>query len=308
MMINKIVMYIALAVSALLFSGIINKIKSIWAGRKGAPVLQPYFEFFKLLHKGEVISGTTSFIFKITPSINIGAVLFTLLIVPVPCAGSLISFKGDFVLFAYILGLSRFMTVISALDTGSSFEGMGASREVTFAAIVEPAFFIIIGTLALLTNQISFSSIFAALNTSIGYTLLVKLLLFTSLFIMLLTESSRIPVDDPNTHLELTMIHEVMILDYSGPDLAFILYASALKMLLFSLLIANLFVPVYLTLLQGILFLGLILSIVSYSVGIVESIIARSRMSHLPQFIFLITAFSLTAFAVVAFFLRGGIK
>jgi formate hydrogenlyase subunit 4 len=146
------------------------------------------------------------------------------------------------------------------------------------------------------------------LNTSAGYTLLVKLLLFTSLFIMLLTEGSRVPVDDPNTHLELTMIHEAMILDYSGPDLAFILYSSALKMLLISLLIANLFVPIYLTLFQGLSLLGLILVIVFYSVGIVESLIARSRMSHVPQFIFLMMALSLTAFAVVAFFLRGGIK
>lgn len=306
-MLIKIIVYTALAVSPLLFIGIINKVKAVWAGRRGAPVLQPYYDFFKMLRKGEVISKTTSFIFQITPSINIGAVLFALLIVPVPCIGSIISFQGDFVLFAYVLGLSRFMTVLAALDTGSSFEGMGASREVTFASIVEPAFFIIIGTLALLTNQISFNEIFTMLNASVGYTLLVKLLLFTSLFIMLLTEGSRVPVDDPNTHLELTMIHEVMILDYSGPDLAFILYSSALKMLLISLLIANLFVPVYLTLLQGLLLLGLVLFLVFYTVGIVESLIARSRMSHVPQFIFLITALSLTAFAVVAFFLRGGI-
>ena len=306
-MLIKIIIYTILAVSPLLFTGIINKVKAIWAGRKGAPVLQPYYDFFKMLRKGEVISKTTSFVFQITPSINIAAVLLALMIVPIPCVGSIISFEGDFVLFAYVLGLSRFMTVIAALDTGSSFEGMGASREVTFASIVEPAFFIIIGTLALLTNQISFSAIFAMLNASIGYTLLVKLLLFTSLFIMLLTEGSRVPVDDPNTHLELTMIHEVMILDYSGPDLAFILYSSALKMLVISLLIANLFVPVYLALLQGLLLLGLILFIVFYSVGIVESLIARSRMSHVPQFVFLITALSLTAFAVVAFFLRGGI-
>jgi formate hydrogenlyase subunit 4 len=304
----KLIIYFLLALSPFLFTGIINKIKAVWAGRKGASVFQPYYDFFKLIRKGEVISKTTSFVFQITPSINIAAVLFALMIVPIPCIGSIISFEGDFVLFAYVLGLSKFMTLIAALDTGSSFEGMGASREITFATIVEPAFFIIIGTLALLTDQISFAAIFATLNSSIGYTLLVKLLLFTSLFIMLLTESSRVPVDDPNTHLELTMIHEVMILDYSGPDLAFILYSSALKMLIISLLIANLLVPVYLVVTQGLLLLVLVLVIVSYAVGIVESIIARSRMSHVPQFVFLITALSLTAFAVVAFFLRGGIK
>jgi formate hydrogenlyase subunit 4 len=306
-MLIKIIIYAVLVLSPLLFAGIINKVKAIWAGRKGATVLQPYFDFYKLLRKGEVISKTTSFIFQITPSINISAVLFALFIVPIPCIGSIISFNGDFVLFAYVLGLSRFMTVIAALDTGSSFAGMGASREVTFATIVEPSFFVIIGTLSLLTNQLSFNSIFTLLNTSVGYTMLVKLLLLTSLFIMLLTEGSRVPVDDPNTHLELTMIHEVMILDYSGPDLAFIFYSSALKMLLISLIIGNLFVPVYLSLFQGLLYFGLIVFIIFYAVGIVESIIARSRISHIPQFIFLITALSIIAFAVVAFFLRGGI-
>jgi formate hydrogenlyase subunit 4 len=307
-MLIKIIIYALVAVSPLFFMGIINKVKAVWAGRKGAPILQPYYDFFKLLRKGEVVSKTTSFIFRITPSINVAAVIFALMIVPIPFIGSIISFEGDFVLFAYILGLSRFMTVIAALDTGSSFEGMGASREVTFASLVEPGFFIIIGTLALLTNQLSFNAIFAMLNSSAGYTLLVKLLLFASLFIMLLTEGSRVPVDDPNTHLELTMIHEVMILDYSGPDLAFINYSSALKMVLISMLISDLIIPVYLTIVQGILLLALILFIIFYAVGIVESVIARSRMSHIPQFIFLITALSLTAFAVAAFFLRGGIK
>lgn len=307
MTLSKIIVFIVLAVSPLFFTGIINKVKAIWAGRKGASVFQPYYDFLKLLRKGEVISKTTSFIFQITPSVNIAAVLFALMIVPVPCFGSIINFEGDFVLFTYILGLSKFMTVIAALDTGSSFEGMGASREVTFSSIVEPAFFIIIGTLALLTNHISFNAIFAALNTSMGYTLLVKLLLLVSLFIMLLTEGSRVPVDDPNTHLELTMIHEVMILDYSGPDMAFIIYASSLKMLVISLLIVNLFVPVYLGMGQGLLLTAFTLVSIFFSVGLVESLIARARMSHVPQFIFLITALSIIAFAVVALFLRGGI-
>ncbi len=136
-----------------LFTGIINRVKAVWAGRRGAPLLQQYYDFFKLLRKGEVISKTTSYIFKITPSVNITSSLLALMIVPVSFLGSVINFPGDFVLFAYILGLSKFMTVISALDTGSSFEGMGASREVTFSTIVETAFFIVLGTLALLIHR-----------------------------------------------------------------------------------------------------------------------------------------------------------
>ena len=288
------------------FLGIVNRVKAIWAGRKGSSLFQLYYDIFKLLRKGEVISKTTSFVFPLTPSVNLAAVLFVLMIVPLPRFGAVISFPGDFVLFAYILGLSKFFTVIAALDTGSSFEGMGASREVTFSTIIETAFFIIIGSLALLTNQTSFGMIFAALNMSAGYSVLVQVLLVISLFIMLLTEGSRVPVDDPNTHLELTMIHEVMILDYSGPDLAFILYSAALKMVVITVLITDLLVPSNVPIESAIVFFAVILFLVFIAIGLVESLIARSRMSHVPQFIFLMTALSLTAFAVVVFFLRGG--
>lgn len=302
----KIITLIAVLISPFFFIGIINKTKAVWAGRKGASIFQPYYDFYKLLKKGVVISRTTSLIFRITPSVNIASVIFALLVIPLPFSNSVISFQGDIVLFSYILGFSKFMTVLAALDTGSSFEGMGASREVTFSTIVEPAFFIIIGSLALLTNQLSFTSIFTALSLSASYTILIKILFVISLFIMLLVEGSRVPVDDPNTHLELTMIHEVMILDYSGPDLAFILYASGLKMVMITILIVNLLIPASLALVPGMLLFVLLISLSFISVGLVESLIARSRMSHVPQFIFLMTALSLTAFAVIIFFLNGG--
>ena len=306
-MMMKIIVFSIACVLPFFFIGIINRTKARWAGRKGAPVIQPYYDFFRLLRKGEVISKTTSFVFKVAPSINCAAALFALLFIPIPFVGSIISFPGDFIMFTYALGLAKFMLVLAALDTGSSFEGMGASREVTFSTLVEMAFFIVLGTLALLTNQISFEAIFAMLTVSTGYSRLVKILLVASLFIMLLAEGSRIPVDDPNTHLELTMIHEVMILDYSGPDLAFMVYAASMKMMLVALLIANLCIPPYLPSIAALfLFIGLLLMIY-IAVGAVESLIARSRMSHVPQFIFLMTALSLTAFAVVAFFLLGGL-
>ncbi len=297
-----------LIVSPLFFIGLINKVKAVWAGRKGPPLLQPYYDLSKLLRKGEVISGTTSFVFKIAPSINVAAVLFALMIVPLPILGSVVHFEGDFVLFAYVLSLAKFLTVIAALDTGSSFEGMGASREVTYSTIVETAFFVVIGSLALLTRHVSFDTIFAAIGSTSGFTPLIKILLVVSLFIMLLAEGSRVPIDDPNTHLELTMIHEVMVLDYSGPDLAFIQYAVALKMTIIAILMADLLVPAYLMFLPALTMFFLILALVFISVGAVESLIARSRISHIPQFLFLMTTLSLTAFAVVAFLLFGGIR
>lgn len=301
----QIIIICALLFSPFLFLGIINRIKAVWAGRKGTPILQALYDFKKLIRKGEVISKTTSFVFRIAPSVNMAAVLFAFLIIPIPVLGSLLHFQGDFILFAYTLSLAKFLTVIAALDTGSSFEGMGASREVTFSTIVEPAFFIIIGTLALLTGKFSFVEIFAALNVTAAYTILIKALFIVCLFIMLLTEGSRVPVDDPNTHLELTMIHEVMVLDYSGPDFAFILYSAGLKMVLISTLLANLFIPAYFNMyLTAASYLGIVFGS-AVSVGIVESLIARARMTHVPQFIFLMTVLSLTAFAVVVFFLHG---
>ncbi len=302
----KILPYVIILISPFFFIGLVNKVKAVWAGRKGASVFQPYNDFFKLLHKGEVISRTTTFIFKISPSINIASVVFALALVPVPYFGSLISFSGDFVLFAYVLAFSKFMMILASLDTGSSFEGMGASREATYSTIVETAFFIFIGSLALLTNQISFTTIFSSLNISTGYSVLVKILLVISLFIMVLVEGSRIPIDDPNTHLELTMIHEVMILDYSGPDLAYILYAAALKMVILSMLIANLLISLSTSITSAFLLFAAVLVIVFAAIGIIESLIARTRISHIPQFVFIMTALTLTAFAVIIFFLRGG--
>ena len=302
----KAIYILLLLITPFIMTGLINRVKALWAGRRGAPIFQPFYDFLKLLGRGEVISKTTSFVFRMTPSVNVAAVLFAALMIPLPGNKAIISFSGDFVLFAYALGLSRFMLVLAALDTGSSFEGMGAAREVNFASIVEPAFFMLVGSMTLITGHISFGSIFAALNYDAGYIALVKILGLVSLFIMLLVECSRVPVDDPNTHLELTMIHEVMILDYSGPDLAFMQYAAGLKMVVITTLMANLLIPAAIGSVPGVfLFLATIL-VFAIVVGLLESMIARLRISHVPQFIFLMTAFSLTAFAIVIFFQYGG--
>ncbi|HNR68149.1 MAG TPA: NADH-quinone oxidoreductase subunit H [bacterium] len=295
-------------IAPFLLPGLINKSKALWAGRHGAPIWQPGYDFLKLLRKGQVISKTTSFVFRLAPSVNLAAVVLAALIIPVPQQTALLNFPGDFVLFAYALGLARFLLVAAAMDTGSSFEGMGAAREMTFASIVEPAFFMLIGTLALMTRQSSLSAIVANLDDGAGFAMLVKSLGTIVLFIMLLVEGSRGPVDDPNTHLELTMIHEVMILDYSGPDLAFMQYAASLKMVVITTLLANLLIPASIGPAgAALLFLALFM-LVAVGIAGTESLIARLRMSHVPQFIFLMSALALTAFAVVMFFRNGGLR
>jgi len=304
---SRIPGYLVLLAASLLFTGAVARVKAWWTGRKGAPLRQEVSDLRKLLRKGEVISSTASFVFRLNPAVQIAAVVFAAALVPLPGQPALLHVPGDFVVFASVLGLARFMAVIAALDVGSSFEGMGASREAAFAALVEPAFFILIGSLAMISGQTSFADIFARLEYGTGTAALVKSIGAVALFIMLLVEGSRGPVDDPNTHLELTMIHEVMILDYSGPDLAFILYASGLKMVLIATLIADMLLPTGFGPLAGAGLYAGGLALVAAAVGGVESWMARARMSHVPQFIFIMTALSLTAFAVLLFSLRGGL-
>jgi formate hydrogenlyase subunit 4 len=298
--------YLVLIAASFLFTGIAARVKAWWAGRKGAPLLQEAHDLRKLLRKGEVISRTTTFVFRLNPAVQMAAVVFAALFVPLPGQSALLYFSGDFVLFAYALGLAKFMAVLAALDTGSSFEGMGASREIVFSTLVEPAFFILLGSLALVTGQTSFEAILSRLDYGTGGAILVKSLCVISLFIMLLVEGSRGPVDDPTTHLELTMIHEVMILDYSGPDLAMIVYAAGGKMVLIATMTANLLIPSNIRAVVGALGYAGALALTAAAVGAVEALMARTRMSHVPQFVFIMTALALTTFAVLLFYLRGG--
>ncbi|HSA06565.1 MAG TPA: NADH-quinone oxidoreductase subunit H [Candidatus Gastranaerophilales bacterium] len=297
-MIEYILNIAIISVYPFLFIGIINKIKAFWGGREGASVFQPLYDFIKLLKKGEVISSTTSFIFNITPSLNLAAVLFAGLFVPLINQKAIISFEGDFILFAYILALSRFFSIISAMDTGSSFEGMGASREVSFSTLVEPAFFITIASIAALSGVNSFQNLSLILQNTGETGYLIIILSIVVIFMMILVEGCRVPVDDPNTHLELTMVHEVMILDNSGPDLALINYANSLKMILFSSLIANLMIPAGATLLNAsICFTGIVLFL-AILIGTIESGTARYRMTRLFEFIFLMSSVSLLILAL----------
>jgi len=276
-----------------LFIGIINKTKAFWAGRKGASVFQPFYDFIKLLKKGEVISATTSFVFAISPSLTFASVVFAGLLVPVFNHRAILSFEGSFILFAYILALGKFFSLIAAMDTGSSFEGMGASREASFSTLVEPAFFIIMASIIALSGNYTFQSLSLILQNSGSFGYLIIILSVFALFIMMLVEGCRVPVDDPNTHLELTMIHEVMVLDNSGSDLAFILYGSGMKMVILASLIANLIIPADLSLFYSVIaFVGIIF-ILAIIIGTLESSFARLRMTHVFEFIFTMSSISL---------------
>jgi formate hydrogenlyase subunit 4 len=298
-MVDAIVQIILLALMPPLLLGVIIKIKAAFAGRVGAPLLQPYHDLIKLFRKGSVLSRTTTWVFLAGPAVTAAAVLLAGLLVPMGGEPAPIRFTGDLILFAYLLALGRFFTAIAALDTGSPFEGMGAAREVTFACLAEPALFFGLLALARLTGALSLSGLFGHQIASAWVTAApTMVLVLGGLFIVLLVENSRIPFDDPNTHLELTMIHEVMVLDHGGPALGAVLYGAAVKLFVLSTLIVRLAVPLSTDqpLVRWAVFIAATLAVAAV-IGVVESIMARLRLLHVPNL--LVGACLLTAFGFV---------
>ncbi len=302
MIINLIILLIV----PFLMAGVIKKTKAFWGGRKGASIFQPLHDFIKLMKKDFVISKTTSTVFKIAPVVQIASVLFASMFVPLACGSALINVSAGLIIFAYTLSLGKFVSLISAMDTGSSFEGMGASREACFTTIVEPAFFMLIASIMALSGNFTFDSLQNILASAGNYGVLIQIFAVVVLFIMILIEGSRVPVDDPATHLELTMIHEVMILDNSGSDLAFFTWANSIKMLLLSSLIAFIVIPQGLTEWMAVLAYLFVMFIISVIIGTVESAMARFRMSHVFEFVFLMSSFALVVLALVVARMFGG--
>jgi formate hydrogenlyase subunit 4 len=283
-----------------LLRGVIVRTKAKFAGRVGAPLLQPYYDLYKLLLKGFVFSDVTTWIFRIGPVVVLVTSVVAALIVPFGHHEVPFSFAGDVILFAYLFGLHRFFLSLAALDVGSSFEGMGTAREVTFACLAEPALFFGLLVTAKLSSSLQMSEMFGlqlAAEWETGASSL--LLVLVSWFVVMLAENSRIPIDDPNTHLELTMIHEVMILDHGGPVLGLLLYGAAIKLFLYATLIVRIAIPfpnedaVFLNwciFLVGTLF-------VAFLIGVIESIMARLKMPEVPKL--LATACVLSALGLV---------
>ena len=286
---------ILILIAAAFFTGVIIRVKSIASGRKGPGIFQPIKDVVRLFKKGVVYSETTSFVFQIAPTIYFSSVVMAMLVVPFGQSKGIVGFNGDFIFFAYILALGKFFNIISAMDTGSSFEGMGASREALFSMFAEPAFFILMGSLALLTGHTSFQEIFAALHIGSYISYAIAILGTFVLMMIAMVENSRMPIDDPKTHLELTMVHEVMILDNSGFDLGLILTAGYLKFALYGALVVNLFIGVF-PYHYSIPMFFIIQLVLASGVGLIESFMARFRMSHNAQFIFVLTSVSLLIF------------
>lgn len=302
----KILNLIIVLIVPFLMAGVIKKTKSFWAGRKGPSLLQPLYDFIRLMKKDFVISKTTSAVFKIAPVFAIATVLFAAGFVPLANGASIVNVEAGLIIFAYTLGLGKFISLISAMDTGSSFEGMGASREACFTTIVEPAFFTVMASIMALSGNYTFDSLKQILANAGSYGILITVFAVVVLFIMVLVEGSRVPVDDPATHLELTMIHEVMILDNSGSDLALITWANGIKMLLISSLIANMIIPAGVSALVSILLYLIIMFLISVIIGTVESSMARFRMSHVFEFVFVMSSLALVVFSLVVARMFGG--
>jgi formate hydrogenlyase subunit 4 len=275
-----------------LLPGIINKVKAWVAGRRGPPVLQLYYDLARLWQKGVVLSTLASPGFVFGPAIAWVAVAGATLLLPVGPAGGLVSFRGDMLVLIYLLALARFGTAWAAMETGSAFEGMGAAREVSYAVLAEAA---IIAALLTLCVQSRSTSLTNMLSPAAGAG---AVLLAAGLFTVLLAENCRVPFDDPNTHLELTMVHEVMVLDHSGPPLAVILHGASLKLLLFALLLTEAVLPV--GALSPLAAMGALVGgvlVVTVGVGLVESLLARLAFRRVP--LFLTVAFLLCVFALL---------
>ena len=284
-----------------LLLGVINKTKALFAGRNGPPLLQPYYDLQRLWKKGFVFSRTTTWVFRAGPIVGLAVPLLAALLIPFGAIPAPFSFDGDLILFVYLFGLARFFTASAALDTGSSFEGMGAAREVTFSCLVEPTLLFSLIVLARLSGGFSLNQLLgnhlAASWQSSGASLL---LLVVALFVVLLVENSRIPFDDPNTHLELTMIHEVMVLDHSGPAFGMILYAGSLKMLVLGALLVRLMIPWESgnPVVDAFIFMGGLL-VIAMAIGVVESVMARLQLVRIPQLLIGTTLLSIFALILV---------
>jgi formate hydrogenlyase subunit 4 len=284
---SSLLSWAALLILAPLLPGVVARTRARLTGRRGQPVWQLYADLAKLFRKSALYSTTTTGMLQLSGPVMVATTVLACTLVPLDGRGALFRFPGDAVAFAYALALGRFVLVLGALDTGSSFEGMGASREVTLASLVEPGLFVTLVALSVGTRDLSLSGMLGApLWRDWPVVAPAVVLLAGSVFVLMLAECARVPVDDPHTHLELTMIHEVMVLDHAGPDLGFVLYAGALKLALFGALIVGLTLPraslgagpSALLLVAGVV-------VVAMLVGLVEASVARLRLPRVPLYI-----------------------
>lgn len=299
-MIESILLWAFAVLTAPFFAGVIFKVKAFFGGRKGSPVLINYYTLIKLFKKGSVYSRSTTFIFRLGPLVSLGSAATVLLFLPIAGQAPVISFNGDVIFILYLLGIGRFFIIAAAMDTASPFEGMGAAREAYFPIICEASIFMILILFYRLTGDLNLAAYFSG-EQPFGFWQTAgspMLFIVFAFFIILLTENARVPVDDPATHLELTMIHEVMVLDHSGPDFGFIELGAFLKMFFYAAIVSRLIFPFDLGHpASNLALFSLGVLIVYVAVGVVESIMARYRMDLVPKFV--LTSFALAFFATV---------
>jgi formate hydrogenlyase subunit 4 len=282
-----------------LLLGVIGKTKALFAGRAGPSVLQPYRDLARLMRKGLVLSATTTWVFRAAPLISLASALLAAALVPLGANGALLSFPGDLILFAYLFALGRFFTVTAALDTGSAFEGMGGAREASWASLAEVAFFLGAMVLVRLSGSASLATMLGpGLAAHWAHTGASLVMVLVSLGVVLLVETSRIPFDDPNTHLELTMIHEVMVLDHSGPLLGAVQYGAAVKLFVLGAVVVRLALPFETSRAWSdwAVFAGGMIAL-AIAIGVIESVMARLRLGKVPSL--LVGACLLSGFGIV---------
>ncbi|MCZ7357289.1 MAG: NADH-quinone oxidoreductase subunit H [Candidatus Methanoperedens sp.] len=304
---------IVIIVLAPLLSGIMKKVKAFFQIRKGPSIFQPYYDIAKLLRKDSVVSENASWIFHAAPVISFVAILTAGMLIPIYISDMPFGFAGDLIAVVYLLALARFFTALASLDTGSSFGGMGGSREMFVASMVEPAMMLSIFAIALNVGSTNLSYISQTVS-SMGLAAIspYHLLAFVALFIIAIAETGRIPVDNPATHLELTMIHEAMILEYSGKQLALVELSAMMKQLLVFSLLANIFFPwgiasgatvggIGVALIAFVIKIG----ILGTAMAMVETSTAKWRMFRLPDLLsvsLMLSFLSLVSFIIV----KGG--
>jgi formate hydrogenlyase subunit 4 len=293
--------------------GLIRKVKARLQCRKGAGVLQPYADLAKLFHKQPVISSTTSWIFPATPYIVFASSLAAGLLVPMFVSQNPFNFAGNVIALVYLLALGTFFLILAGLDAGSTFGGMGSSREAIVATLAEPAMMLSIFAIALTAGSTNLSTIVhkTALMEGIITAPPPHLMALVAFFVVVLAETGRVPVDNPATHLELTMIHEAMLLEYSGRYLALLEWAAGIKLVVFLSVIANVFAPwgIATSVTPASVAIGMIVYVVKVSalallIGMIESMFAKLRLFRVPEL--LGAAFILSLLALVFFYtLRG---
>ena len=284
-------MLLVLALAPLL-TGLVRKVKARLQRRRGASVFQPYRDLARLLRKEAVLAQNASWLFRVVPYLVFAATWVAAALVPTFATGLIFSWSADLIAITALIGSARFFLALAGMDVGTSFGGLGSSREVMISSLAEPAMIMIVFSLALVAHSTQLSTIASVMLAGVGLRVSLALAL-VALLMVAVAENGRIPVDNPSTHLELTMVHEAMVLEYSGRHLALIELAAQLKLLLFLSLVACVFVPWGLAPV-GAGVAGMVLGMATYAgklavgallLAVFETSIAKMRVFRVPDFL-----------------------